>query len=293
MYFELNYIKTCEGLVRLWRENGVYRTMIFFYKIKPIYKTGRFPKKDFYKTIMSFYSISDSNIRLHLTTLIKIGFIKVFEDYYQLVSYDNIFKYFGYDLSYKKRNGKVLRKGNFAIFKIEIDPEYPNEIEDRIDCGELKLNIRRQEHYLRKVIFNEELMSNVLKEKIIHDGAERIVIAYNGLNIYSSSKNILSKIKDSLTIEKNQKKIYVVSGISCRNIAKILGFKSTKSIFDFKKRCMSSGIFKVISQKVVLKNFTDFCDEVLMKHIIKDFHFKYEFGRELNYQLHDDFLFCL
>lgn len=286
-YYSQSYIKVPEGIVKIARENGIYRSLMFWYRLKPINQLGKFDKNSFYKTVKYFYNISDSNIRLHLNKLLKMGLIKDYKSSYQLVSYDKLFKHFGYNLKLKKKNGKVIRKGNFAITKIEnfyIDDSY---LEDIIDCSDIQINLRRQDDIIRKAQKGNP-MSNTFKKIVDKKNSGSGI--YDNLNI-ELSKRVVSEIKNTLNIEIGQKKINPITGISCRRIAKILGYKSTKSVHDLKKRSVANELIQIIPQKIILKNYTGFMDEVLIKYHLKDFHFKYGINQPISYQLHDDFLF--
>lgn len=287
--YELQHIKVPEGLVKKAREQGTYRSIIFWFKIKPIYQTGYFLRKDFIKVIKQFYNISESNIRLHLNKLIKLGFIKVSPLYYQLISYDKLYTHFGYDLRVS-RNKQRIRKGNFAIDKIAVDDI--DSLEDRIDCGELKLNLQRQVFYVKKVFLDKKAMSNVLDYSIKIKDDQHSTLIFDGSNIAISKKSLL-KVKDQLSATKNQQKINTILGISCKKICQILGYKSTKSVHDFKHRSVNSGLLHIQQQKVVFKKYCNMLDEILLKRKLRPITlcFKGSFGKELSYQLCDNFLF--
>lgn len=287
IYNELDYIKIPEGMVRKWREGGIYRTMIFYYKLKPLNKLGKFSKKEFYKIVHNNYQISDSNIRLHLNKLIELGFIRSSHEFYQLISYDKLFAHFNYDLSYKRsKSGKILRRGCFAIDKIDLNDI--EVLEDRIDCGEIKLNIRRQEYFVKKVALSEK-MSNTLKKSVSCKGI-RAKCTYDGSNI-KLSKSAILKVKDHLIITKDQQKINTVVGISCIGLCKLLGYKSTKSVHDLKHRSANYGLVTLQEQEVVFKDRCNILDEVLLMKLRPNFRFKGKFGEPLKYQLQDNFFF--
>lgn len=269
------------------REQGIYKSILFWYKIKPIYQTGVFLRKDFIKIVQSFYNISEANIYLHLSKLKKLGLIIPFKEYYKLVSYDKLFSKFGYNLQLKWKSGKIVRKGNFAIDKISIDDI--DVIKDRIDCGEIKLNLRRQEYHLKKVSL--ESMPNILKgqQKVERNNHSFI---FDGSNIVLS-RNSLLNVKDNLTVLNNQKKVYTVVGLSCKGLCKLLGFKSTKTVHNFKHRCNNYGLMLIQQQKILFKKSCNILDEVLLKYKLRpvNYCFTGSFGKELNYRLHDSFIF--
>lgn len=286
--FELEHIKIPEGLVRKARQQGVYRTIMFWYKLKPIYKLGRFSKKDFYQTVHQYYQISDSNIRLHLNKLIELGLIKVSKEFYQLISYDKLFTHFNYDLSYKRVNKRILRKGNFAIDKVDLTDI--SVLEDRIDCGEIKLNIRRQEHKIKAV--SKKTMPNIPKKETIISNGPRSKCSFDGSSI-EISKTALLKVKDHFIVTNNQQKVNIIIGISCKGIAKLLGYKSTKSVHDLKYRAANYGLIHMFDQSVIFKKCCNILDEVLLQYKLKPASpcFKGEFGTSLSYQFCDNFLF--
>ena len=290
MTFEQDYIKVPEGIMRIARENGFYRSLIFWYKLKPIYQLGRFSKVDFINIVKSHYNISESNIRLHLNRLINAGLVLNYKHHYQIVSYDVLFKHFGYDLTIKIKNRKLLRKGNFAIDKISVD-EHMDNIEDRIDTGEIKLNLRRQEHIVNKV--PSKAMPNMLKPSFIEKG-NKYSYVYDGTNIELSREKLLEASK-SLIVSYKNKKINTLTGMSVRGICNLLGYKSTKSAHDFKHRCHKSGLMFIVEQKILFKKSCNFVDEVLLKFFLRksDICFRGSMiENELYYRLYDSFSFA-
>lgn len=286
MNYQLEYIKVPEGIMLKSRNLGIWKSIIFWYKIKPIYQTGSFLRKGFIDIVQEFYDISKANIYLHLSVLKGLGLIKQDKLYYKLVSYDQLFKRLGYDLKLYKTNRK-LRKGNFAIDKVEV--EDLDILEDRIDCGEIKLNLRRQEYKLKKV--SPGSMSNILESHLKTTGKQQTIV-FDGSNI-ELSKSLLLNVKDRLTISHNQDKIFMVMGLSCKGLCRILGYKSTKSVHDLKKRCSKLGVMFTQQQKVLFKKSCNILDEVLLKYRLRpvSYCFHGSFGNELDYRLHDTFLF--
>lgn len=281
MTYELDILKFPEGLFKIARDNKMLKPLVFWYKLKPIYKSGRFEIKSFNKTVQSFYKISRTNIKFHIDILLKCGLIKKHGNYYQLVSYDKLFKHFGYDLKF---NGK--RKGTFKIDNVDI--EYIPVLEDRVDCGEMKLNIDRQMCCLKEIA-PDEVVSNSYVIKDV-----RNELFYDMTNIQLTKETISNAVKNLYEYKTSSGKYQnLVTGISCRGLCRLLGFKSTKSVHDLKYRAFKHGLIELINQTIRFRDFCGFSEEVLLKHFLRpNFNFKGKFGKPLEYQLCDDFIFC-
>lgn len=266
MNFELDYIKVPEGLSRRCRKRGIYTSILFWYKLKPIKKTGMFPKETFISTIQSYYNLSQPTIYRHLKILKELGCIKENSKFYSLISYNKLFHILDYNLTFKQCK-KGFRKGNFAIDKID-NVDIPN-IKERIDCGELKLSLRRQKFIVGSTM-------SKIKDTVIKKDSSKIF--YDGLNM---------KI--------NHKPVNPIIGISSKGICRLVGLKSTKSAHDLKTRSVQNQLLYIYHQEIILKEKCNFFDEAFLHHILhkKSNNYRGSFGQPLTYVLQDtfDFLF--
>lgn len=282
MTYELDKLKFPEGLFRTARDNKMLKPLVFWYRLKPIYSSGKFEIKSFVRTVQSFYKISRTNIKFHMDILLNCGLIKKYGNYYQLISYDKLFKHFGYDVSF---NGR--RMGNFAIDNVDV--EFIPVLEDRVDCGEINLNLYRQGYCLQEIASDEVVSKTGYVMKDV-----RNEFFYDMTNTQLSKEAISSAVQNLYKYKTPSGKIQnIVTGISCRGLCKLLGFKSTKSVHDLKYRSVKHGLIELVNQTIRFRNFCGFSEEVLLKRFLRpDFNFKGKFGKPLEYQLCDDFIFC-
>jgi hypothetical protein len=286
-----SYIKVPEGLPKICRNRGIYTSVLFWYKMKSIKQTGLFSKENLVLEIQKNFNISKSTIYSHISILKKLHFIRESYTHYSLISYDKLFALLGYDLSLKRLK-KGYRKGNFAIDKIDTSFDIEN-LKERIDCGELKLNLRRQFH-----IVNSSM--SPIKEALVYKESENS-ITYNGLNIKlrlnkveTADNNINISIRDNFVIKDNEKTINLIQGISSKGIAKILGLRSTKSVHDLKIKSINKQLIHIYHQNIILKEYCDFLDEAMLHQLLMKRSYNFRggsFNKPLTYQLQDTFCF--
>jgi len=150
------YIKVPEGIIAKANEQGLISQLQFYYELKAARVDG------YFINILQAVDYSQSYIYKNIDKLLVLGWIRKEGTNYQLVKYDDLFKYFNYDLMLKLKN-KTIRRGNFKIFKISVDKL--KEFIIYIAYEEIKLNFARQKYAIKQKLDSLKQKNSILEEQ--------------------------------------------------------------------------------------------------------------------------------
>lgn len=235
-------LKVPEGLVRKANIKGIWPDILFFYQLKSLNIDGTIKKGNIESELSMKFQISKSSVWRKIGRLVKLGLLRVDKDCYKINKYDILFNLLGYNLKekiYYRKDIKIVRKGNFKIFKISIN-----------NLGSFLEHIAYQEIQLS---FQRQIFKSNRKSKL------RNLIQKNKLNSTSN----LGLFRDFSFIKDTLKEDYLLgkfldqnnySGItlSCSGVAKLLGYLSSSSGFFLEKKLEKLGLLRVENRKILL-----------------------------------------
>ena len=213
------------------------KEVIFFYQLKSLTIEGRFQKQDILKLFQNKYVISYSNFRLKLNNLIKLGWVEELEKEYKLIKYDKFFEMMGYErerFSAIKRLKFIIQIPNrYKIFKIETN-KLTNLVQ-YVAYEEIKLNFKRQAFAIL-----QDLKTNPLKKTIQKKLKGKLRL--NDLSSFNDLNRVLIEVLNLPKFVKTSK--YDIS-LSCKGIAKLMGFTSVTMGFHIERFLMNVGLLEI------------------------------------------------
>ena len=239
-------LKVPEGLVKKANERGVLNDIIFWYKLKSLKIEGKLYKQDLINKLSKQFNFSFSYIYKKIQKLIKLGYIKEYKLYYQLIKYDNLFAMLGFGVRDKFSYGFINNYKESIKFKIfKIQSNQLNNFIENISYEEIKLNFERQAFQaIKKIKQNKNSLLKTIPKSVL-----------NGVKLKSlNSINLFYNYFIGLNKEKfwNKESDYDIT-ISCLSLSKLLGYNSSQTGFSILYKLEKLGLLFIKTRKVLIE----------------------------------------
>lgn len=202
------YLKVPEDFIRRVNEQGVWSEVEFYYQLKCLKEHGSFRREDF-RLISNTYGYANSTLYSKFRRLINLGLIKQNGEYFELISYANLWIKFGYNIDYCL-NPLNNKNKSFKIYKIDI---------------------RNIEH----------LKENIYVSEIEHN--------FNKQNWNGRRKFLLTQKKNEVKTVKKGSSYLPAPRLAIRKITELFGFTSSSTGYNILKDLEELGYIEVISQR--------------------------------------------
>ena len=179
-----NQIKVAEGLFRKANERNLLQYLKVWYALKS-------------KKIDGFYKDNSIYLDLEYSNSFKYKIIKVLtennlirKEYngYQLVSYDDLFKEFDYDMNLKI-SSTLIRRGKFKIFKIK--KQHLSNFLEKVCLEEIRLKLSRMKYKFREALKQK---SSKLDKTFKANISNRTISSLFGYTSSQTGNSILAKL---------------------------------------------------------------------------------------------------
>lgn len=234
---KINSVKVLQGAAKAANEKNLFAEFIFFTGIKSLTREGYLKRGRLINQIKSISSLSESNIRLKVSKLQKLGWIdRDSKGNISLKKYDTIWNQLGLS-KITGDNKKVFRIqcDNFEEFENLI---YLKEIRDclvkqSLKVSTIKVNLQPTfEDTERK----PSVIAKVRKKKLTPKELEDLFL--------SEQKTILNKNEGS--------RINYDVALSCLGVAKLFGFKSTQKGYTIQQKLKELGWIRIEKRLLML-----------------------------------------
>lgn len=227
---EINSVKILQGAVRASNEKGLFNEFIFFSGIKSLNREGYLRRGALIKQIQEISSLSESNIRLKISKLHKLGWIiRDSAGNISLKTYDAVWN----QLGLTKKSGD-----NRKVFRIQCDNF--EEFENLIYLKEIRDCLVKQSLKVSTAKVNLQPTAEDTERK----PSVPVKIGKNKLSPTDLDKLFLSEQKSILNKAERSTINYDVA-LSCLGIAKLFGFKSTQKGYAIQQRLRELGWIRI------------------------------------------------